>query len=176
MTKPGPDELRPYPHRPDAAHLLGQADFLRSGLDRVSARINRVGPEVWATMGRTAVSTGWDAIRISWAQQRPLPEIRTDLDLVAHWVRQQAGAVREPVDLLDVAGWLWTLVIAGDAEAARDLAARIPAGVTSDIAANAPLLDRLTAVARFVDGGHRGVTVPTRGPTARPGAGRQPSA
>lgn len=144
--------MRQYPHRPDAAHLTKNARFPYGRVDKLLARIDRSGPEIWETMGLIAVQTGWQAMALAWAEERPLADVRRYLDLTADWSRQLMTAHPTSLDVLHVPGWLWTFVIAGDRESALRLAARIPAQLSVAIAGNAPIADETAAVARLVDG------------------------
>lgn len=143
--------MRTYPHRPDVAHLTRNARFTYGGIDTLLARVERSGPQVWAKMGRIAMLTGWQAMALAWAEERPIDEVRRYLELSAEWCRQLAAAAAA-VDVLDAPGWLWTFVIAGDRTSAGELAARIPGQVQVAIAANAPIAVEVAAVARLVDG------------------------
>lgn len=144
--------MREYPHRPDAAHLSKNARFSYGRVEKLVARIDRSGPEVWDTMGLIAVQTGWQAMALAWAEERPLADVRGYLDLTADWSRKLLAASPAALDVLHVPGWLWTFVIAGDRDSARQLAARIPAQLVVTIAGNVPIADEVTVVARLVDG------------------------
>lgn len=143
--------MRTYPHRPDVAHLTKNARFTYGGVEKLQARIERSGPQVWDRMGLIALTTGWQAVALAWAEERPLPEVRGYLDLTADWCRHLMDAQPEGLDVLHAPGWLWTFVIAGDRDAALRLASRIPRDLRVDIAGNAPIADETTVVARLVD-------------------------
>ncbi len=79
------EATRTFPHRPDVGYLTKDSQFTYDGIDELSAQIRKTAPVGWARMGRTALLTGWEAVALSWAEERPVADVRRYLNLTADW-------------------------------------------------------------------------------------------